>query len=632
MRHALLALFAAVLSCGATFSGGGVSTPSAASPITADLQATRTSCLSPCGIVFDASATTHTTVIDPFVRLDYEIDYGNDTGTWTIGTGNTDKGKDFSPLGAHVYECSNGSGSGCAFTATLTVRDPSGNTATDTVAITVYDPNITGANGYGDAGETVCISETTDHTGCPAGATQVSTSGEDWVGLLDTHIDTNGAKRVLFHRGQTWTKTGDGGWSAGSATNVIVGPYGTGADPKLECPDCVAVDGAEPMFFEAKSGFTAHDLDFGAAANRETTLWGGSNGTTPDNVTFHRIDLDDGEFQNVSLVPDGTAGVSDWATFSTGIVFSEIVATSLQEPSAVNSTFVFGPLYKSAIIGSTFNRNTLDGNAIRYITGNTLFHAHNYIDNVQYVATLRSQENDTSNPAGVGLRPGNVVFVDNDFRTGKPSTTGWILDVGDGLDGFGSHWTNGVIRRNWQRIATDMSATDCCVYAFLLVAGGGGGSIVENWDVSQNLMQLSTDANWTSGEAFVKNDGAEIDLRVYNNSKYGGAGSDTFGVDNGDASVVYNNIIFAPTPTVVAATEFNATSVADNLCGDASGGNQCAANLATSPYSTSPPTAPTHFQSSASAVVDQATALDGLYREFDGSLITGTPDIGAWNQ
>lgn len=119
---------------GAPTVGGGGITPS--------LAASRTSGVGPIGVVFDATGTTHGTVTEPFRRLDYEIDYGDDTGTWTTGTGNTDKGKDFSPLGAHVYYCTNGTT--CTYTSTLTVRDGTVTTASATLAITVYDPESTG--------------------------------------------------------------------------------------------------------------------------------------------------------------------------------------------------------------------------------------------------------------------------------------------------------------------------------------------------------------------------------------------------------------------------------------------------------------------------------------------------------
>ena len=151
--------------------------------ITAGFETNVTSGPSPLAVSFNATGTRHSdpsVITNRFHELLFSWDYGDPTsGTWAP----TGKSRNYmsGPLGAHVFEptafpktC--GVTACEKYTVTLEVRDENDNYDTWEKTITVYDPNSGGANGWGDAKETVCISRAGRFAGCPAGATRVSSS------------------------------------------------------------------------------------------------------------------------------------------------------------------------------------------------------------------------------------------------------------------------------------------------------------------------------------------------------------------------------------------------------------------------------------------------------------------------
>lgn len=186
------------------------------SSVTASLSASRTSCTAPCAVLFDATGTTSSDgTVDPFGEIGYSFDFDDAAaGTWTH-SGQDKNVQRGGPLAAHVFETAG------TYTVKARARDSSGgdndgDADQDEVAITVAAADTT----YSSTA-TICLSRNTDHTGCPAGATQTS-SASSWPSWTSS-------RRYLLHRDQDFGSLG--GLTINQRTDIQVGAYGTGADP-----------------------------------------------------------------------------------------------------------------------------------------------------------------------------------------------------------------------------------------------------------------------------------------------------------------------------------------------------------------------------------------------------------------
>lgn len=194
--------------------------PAGSVTISPQFTPSRASCVAPCAVHFDASATS---VSDPalhaFTDLEYTWNFGDPlAGNWTIGAAHGPKNRAVGPIAAHVYERPG------LFTVTVTVQAAGVGAASTTRQIEVADPDHVFAGG-----QTVCVARSDDNwSGCPAGAQQVIAS--DAVNAWDTHGGSN--RRVLLRRGDVFD----------AATPVILagtgpgqlGAFGSGAKPVLE--------------------------------------------------------------------------------------------------------------------------------------------------------------------------------------------------------------------------------------------------------------------------------------------------------------------------------------------------------------------------------------------------------------
>ena len=192
------------------------------SSLTAALSASRTSCTAPCAIVFDASGTTSTEAIDTFEQVGYSFDFGGITGTWT----HSGQSKDVERGGAIAAAVFDVAGT---YVVKVGALDDSGGASDGdydqeqvTITVAAADTTYSGTN-------TICLSTNTDHTDCPSGATQTSnvTSWPSWTS----------SRRYLLHAGQDFTTAG--GFNILQRNDVMIGKYGSGADP------IVASGGAE---------------------------------------------------------------------------------------------------------------------------------------------------------------------------------------------------------------------------------------------------------------------------------------------------------------------------------------------------------------------------------------------------
>lgn len=176
--------------------------------ITVSLAQSRTSGVAPLNVHFDATGTTSTETSRPFHELEYRWDWDDDANE-TYSGGKT------GAVACHVFDQPG------TYTVALMVEEEDGSTASDTVSITVTNPDTVFATT-----DTICFSNDTDFTGAPTGATEVTTA--DFDAACATYLADG--KRLLFKRGDTFTAS-TGTTLDFNTSAVSIGAFGTGTSP-----------------------------------------------------------------------------------------------------------------------------------------------------------------------------------------------------------------------------------------------------------------------------------------------------------------------------------------------------------------------------------------------------------------
>ena len=334
---------------------------------------TRTTCVAPCAIWFDASGTTQAgaNANDVRLALDYNYNYGDSgAGNWTRGAlarngnaspKNTDR--DTGVVGFHVYEQPG------TYTATLNVGG-----ATRSVQI-----NVTSANTQWSGTNTVCVytnapAPVAGQGGCPTGAAVLQATGAN---PLSSAILTlcNGQKRCLFRRGETY--------NSGSLITLPSGPkyfgaYGSGPKPVWQ-DTAVAPNNTFIRFSDNGSDFQFVDLDVrgkadvinspsGAAFNASNSdvinraLWLRTNISRFDvalyahcnNYPACNLDADDVHHQ-IAFV-DSTAQYGPGAQpNSSGLGNIYITAKYFSMAGSISGDDLAGSVVTNGMSGSSFN-------------------------------------------------------------------------------------------------------------------------------------------------------------------------------------------------------------------------------------------------------------------------------------
>jgi len=226
----------------------------AGSAISLGLAPSRATGVAPLSVYFDTEGTTASASTLPFHELGYCWDFG-DSKAGNFTTTGLSRNQARGPSAAHVFETPG------TYTVAVSARDSQGRVATQSVQITVQDPEqvYAGSN-------TICFSPSGAYDGCPSGAQQVKTS---LLSGLQSYIAAN--RRLLLHRGETFTWDNGLDVSAGPGT---VGAFGTGAAPLV-----TGGQGGSTYAFGAsgKSGdWRIMDLSVQGSGS-EAALWIGDN-------------------------------------------------------------------------------------------------------------------------------------------------------------------------------------------------------------------------------------------------------------------------------------------------------------------------------------------------------------------
>lgn len=185
--------------------------------------ASRFAGVAPLAVFFDASATTATAApVRPFHDLGFSWNFGDAaSGNWGdsgggSGTGvNPSRNVAHGPLAAHVFETPG------TYRVNVTVTDGTNTASNNCIEIAVLDANIVFAGAA-----TTCFSASGNFAGCPAGATQVTTS--DFKAAIATATPLS---RLLFARGDVFNAAARP--QLNSNGPGIIGAFGAGARPRI---------------------------------------------------------------------------------------------------------------------------------------------------------------------------------------------------------------------------------------------------------------------------------------------------------------------------------------------------------------------------------------------------------------
>jgi len=205
--------------------------------VTGAIAASRSSCVAPCFVRFDATNTVAGGTTKPFHDVDYYWDFGDPhSGSWTTGAASKgsagwSRNMDLGPLAGHVfdpdrwgdaYDTNCGLGSNTCRQYTVTLKAIYG-AASDTrsVVISVNKPDAQWAS------TTVCLNVSSDSnfTGCPSGATNTKLSATDVCPTISSQVSA-GKRRVLLKGGASYTCSSNPNLNV--AGPALLSSYGTG--------------------------------------------------------------------------------------------------------------------------------------------------------------------------------------------------------------------------------------------------------------------------------------------------------------------------------------------------------------------------------------------------------------------
>jgi parallel beta-helix repeat protein len=305
------------------------------------VSASRTECIAPCGVFFDATATKGL----------LENDYVNPHFTWDFGDSSSgkwkptkkSKNKAYGFIASHVYENPG------IYSVNVNLKDTQGNEYNDnTIQINVLEKPS------GDW-DTVCISREGNFEGCPAGATEKqTTSATDVTDAINNAEDNS---KILFRRGDVWSiETYTDGVEpifniAGES--IEIGAYGEGEKPKIYHMN--DPNGHESLFqILGATDIRIRDIELGAEHN---TGW---------NVLIYLYSTSDHSLiSNITFNGTYRIGIRLYSP-NTFIVDSDFLLADYLA--------IYGPAPKSSVMGNTFSYpdptvNPKNGIRFAYATG-----------------------------------------------------------------------------------------------------------------------------------------------------------------------------------------------------------------------------------------------------------------------
>jgi len=399
----------------------------------------RTSGVAPLSVHFTAGFNASSATDRGFHNYEYAWNFGDPTsGNW--GTNGRSKNLAKGPVAAHVYENPG------TYTATLAIRDATGVVDTDSFSITVTDPDVvySGTN-------TTCISDTANNnfTGCPAGATRVST---DDISRITNYIGSG--RRVLLHRGSSWTSSGVN--MPSNAGPVTISAYGAGINqdefgiysnaPKITLTSGNFID------LSRKQNWRISDLSFIGS--------GGSGGIFGGAINVQRILI-----MRLKTTGFGVPiGLSHWKERVSDLI-DQITLVSNDISSATEYCVYIGS-ERLVLLGNKMDDAGLS-HVLRVWQAYKGVIQHNFISgsstqnaNGRHALKFHGPQESDTNPNGIGAcldhRTNFAVISDNVFGGSGP----WPVTLGPQDAGKDERVSDIIFERN--RIHPDYGTQSCC--------------------------------------------------------------------------------------------------------------------------------------------------------------------------
>jgi len=553
------AAFVANETTGSWQPGGGVlagctsATTGTAGAITLPAMAsvpTRVTGVAPLAVFFDATGTTATATAKPFHDLEYRWGFGDAGGspvsgtTWAHGSkaGASSRNAALGPLSAHVYETPG------TYIVTLTVFDGTNTISNSCVQVAVQDPNIVFANTG-----TVCFSTSGNFAGCPAGATQVTTSN------FKTALATYAApgRRLLFRRTEVFN-TGTSGANLTVDGPGVIGAYGTGAAPIVQstatAPFSTILNISSPLTPGIRD-WRLMDLEFDGQSNGALLGITGAGGF--DQFTVLRLNVHD-TAEAVSLTPDFLNGDNAGA-FPGHHIWDQFFLVDSTIQNIVGGSGNVGAYIgasRGGVLGNLGDNTTAAEHVFRFpylskgvISNNTLSRA---ATNGKLVLTVRGAEstNTGQNEYWPALFPsgpsnGQVIISDNKFIGNGSNGLVQIAPTNSLTNIFISQV---ILERNWY--ITGSGATSA-------LAIQAANVTVRNEVIDTSAQGINTNAISVIGTGTASPSADQV--TVLNNTFYSsatGANYRSISFKTGTTNMAAkNNLAYAPNQTLAAVIE-----------------------------------------------------------------------------
>jgi hypothetical protein len=570
------------------------------------IAANRTTGFSPLTVVFNVLDAASSETTNEFHDCDFRWDFGDTAGDingatqWSYGTRTTthsvynkaSRNMALGPIAAHTFEIPLDTASQ-EFTVTCHAWD--GVTyVSDTITITV-----TGQNSQFSGTNTIVVSPTSDFSDAPSGA---STSTASTIGGIGALIATG--KRVLLNCGESWT--GTAGQNI-TATNFVLGAYGTGAKPILK----TSSTGNNSFIFSmsgTNSQVTFIDLDVdGESAGNRAFLTGSAAAIT--NLTILRCDL--------HHVSDGVELAEDNSTSQpNGQYFIDSTIQHLRTVAGNTPVGLRFMCENMAVMGSLFD-DSISGTSEHMLRTHWTYkgvYSNNKISNVadgKELMAIREVIDTTIGKwslTGDNITTKYVVISENELQ----DNTGVGIQMSiNGAGDYPQAWRDIIIESNW---INNVGSTNPSFPEEAIRTLGDKLSVRNNMFTGiSNTYGVHTDAagsrisagqipdstNVWSYHNSMASDGTNVPKMIY--------------MQNGSSHIAKSNLGYVPNATSPVMTEGTMTE-SDN--------STDAEMDTTSPsFNTFPPTTPAHLalQSGSYARNNGATGVK-VFRDFFGNF------------